>query len=106
MSNVRIEIASKAFTTKRGKARGTGNDYVIYRQEAYLHNGHHYPERFEVPLSAEEGKEPVPYEPGFYTLCPSSLKVGEYKDLEINRFDFKLLRLDEGSAAGKTAKAA
>lgn len=93
MQNVRIEIAEETFTTKSGKSR-SGQDYTIHRQEAYLHNGHRYPERFEVPVPMD-GDKPRPYPAGFYTLCPSSLKVGEYKDLEINRFEFKLLRLDE-----------
>jgi hypothetical protein len=48
-----------------------GNAYNIRKQEAYLHSGHGYPDRFDMML----GKEQPPYKPGFYALAASSLKV-------------------------------
>jgi hypothetical protein len=99
MENVRIEIADESFTTKSGTSK-KGEPYTIHRQEGYLHNGHKYPERFEFAPPEVDGK-PIPYKAGFYTIAPSSLKVGEYKDLEINRYEFKLLRLDEPAKPAK-----
>lgn len=92
---VRIEIVSQEISTKSGKSRSTGNDYTIHRQEAFLHSGHHYPDRFEINPPEVDGK-PVPYPPGFYTLAPGSIGVNrEYGNLEINRYEMKLLRLEE-----------
>ncbi|MBD9377927.1 single-stranded DNA-binding protein [Pseudoxanthomonas sp. PXM04] len=87
--HLRIEIADTTINTRSGKSKA-GQEYTIHRQEGYLHNGHKYPERFEF-APPMDGDKPVAYPVGFYDLDPASIRVGEYKDLEINRFDFKLV---------------
>lgn len=95
MQQLRIEIVSSSVQTKEGKSKRTGNDYVIHLQEAYLHNGHAYPDRFDLSPQVVDDK-PVAYEPGFYTLAPGSIGVNrEFGNLEINRYEMKLLRLPE-----------
>lgn len=105
MSQVRIEIVSTAINTLEGKSKTTGNPYKIHKQEAYLHNGHHYPDRFDIPPVVVDDK-PVPYEPGFYTLAPGSIGVNrEYGNLEINRYEMKLLRIEDAQVKPVAAKA-
>lgn len=95
MSHVRIEIVSKAVNTIEGVSKSSGKPYKMHKQEAYLHNGHHYPDRFEISLQDSE-LGPVAYEPGFYTLAPGSITVNrEYGNLEINRYEMKLLRIED-----------
>lgn len=103
MSNVRIEVVSKAINTIEGVSKSSGKPYKMHKQEAYLHNGHHYPDRFEISLQ-DSDLGPVAYEPGFYTLAPGSITVNrEYGNLEINRYEMKLLRIED--AQGKPAAA-
>lgn len=100
---IRVEFAKQEVTEKKGKAKASGNDYVIRRQEGYLHNGHTYPDRFEanVPDDLEKG-----YSPGFYTITPGSVVVnGDFKQLEFSRFDTRFQRLPE-SEQGQYAKSA
>lgn len=104
MSQVRIEIVSKAINTIEGVSKSSGKPYKMSKQEAYLHNGHHYPDRFEISLQHSDLDGPIAYEPGFYTLAPGSITVNrEYGNLEINRYEMKLLRIEEGQ--GKPAAA-
>ena len=104
---IRIEIVDNVVNTFSGKRKSDGQPFEIKRQDAYLHNGHHYPERFDVELSKDAKGDYLPaYTPGFYTVCPSSFRVnGEYKRLELNPFGLKLIQLPQ-DAAGKPAKAA
>lgn len=104
--NVRIEIVSTAINTIQGKSKSSGKDYKMHKQEAYLHNGHHYPDRFELTLPDNE-MGPVAYQPGFYTLAPGSITVNrEYGNLEINRYEMQLLRVADDAAASKSSSAA
>lgn len=104
MEGIRIEIASSKFETIKGKSKATGNDYEINKQEAFLHTGGKYPDRFEISLPRDAGGV-RPYAPGFYTLTPSSIVVnGEYKSLEISRYDAEYVRLPE-SEQGEYAAA-
>lgn len=96
-----IEIFDTAIESKKGKSK-SGQDYELHRQEAYAHNGHRFPERFLISPPVVDGK-PVAYAPGKYVICPSSFKVSEYNDLEISRYDFKLLRYEDPKPAAKAA---
>lgn len=105
-SIVRIEIASVSVRTLKGKSQKTGNDYEMRMQEAYFHNGHAYPERFEVPVpKTDRGEFLEPYAPGFYTLSPGSIQVNrQYGRLEISAFDMQLLALPATPAADATSE--
>jgi hypothetical protein len=103
---IRIEVPSKEFRTKKGKAKASGNDYEINLQEMYLHSDKHYPDRFEWSLQREGNGDIHSYTPGFYTLADSAVQVnGEYLNLEINRYEAKLVRLPEAEQ-GQYAAAA
>lgn len=100
---IRIEVFTTEVREISGKAKATGNPYKIRKQEAYLHTLHRYPDRFELSLKDEA----APYKPGFYTLTPASIVVnGEFKQLELSRYEMELLRLpesDQGEYAVKPA---
>ena len=103
---IRIEIASLAFETIRGKSKSTGNPYEINKQEAFLHSGGKYPDRFEISLPNDaDGVKPL--RPGFYTLSDSSIVVnGEYKQLEISRYEAEYVRLPESEQGEYAVKKA
>ncbi|WP_115556118.1 single-stranded DNA-binding protein [Xanthomonas campestris] len=95
-TTVRIEVVNKAINTFEGKSKATGNPFKIHRQEAYLHNGHHYPDRFDLTLNGDAPLGPVAYEPGFYTIDPASIVVNrEYGNLELDRYNLKLVRIED-----------
>jgi hypothetical protein len=58
----------------------------IHFQRAYAHFGGAFPVEFNLPLE----KPTDMYRIGKYQLSPQSFKVGQYGDLEINRFDIRL----------------
>lgn len=105
MEGIRIEVASAKFETIKGKSKSTGKDYEINKQEAFLHTGGKYPDRFEISLPNDPlGVKPMV--PGFYTLSPSSIVVnGEYKNLEISRYDAEYVRLPESEQGEYAAPA-
>ncbi|RRU12119.1 single-stranded DNA-binding protein [Stenotrophomonas sp. 278] len=105
--NVRIEVVSTAITTIEGVAKSSGKPFKMHKQECYLHNGHHYPDRFEITLQEAGELGVVAYQPGFYTLAPGSITVNrEYGNLEINRYEMQLVRVpDEAPAKPVAAKA-
>ena len=102
MTQIIVEIFDTNVETKTGKSQRTGNDYTLHQQEGYVHNGHRFPERFTLTPPLVDGK-PVAYPVGKYVICPSSFKVSEYGELELSRYDFKLLALSEGKPATKAA---
>lgn len=108
MSGIRIEIVDTTVNTFEGKRKSDGQPFSIKRQDAYLHNGHHYPERFDIELAKDaQGAYLPPYAPGFYSICPSSFRVnGEYKRLELNPFGLKLLKLADEVVSSKPVKVA
>ncbi|MCU7812602.1 MAG: G5P family DNA-binding protein [Candidatus Thiodiazotropha sp. (ex Notomyrtea botanica)] len=80
---IKLEFPSADIITKQGK-KGP-----YYKQVGYAHTldrdgrPNAYPEQFMVILSKDDSGTPIPYQPGFYKLAPQSIRVGQYKDLEI-----------------------
>jgi len=76
------ELRERSITTKKGPR-------AIFEQAAYAHtsdrngNPNPYPERITLTIwgNADGKPEHAPYEPGEYTLAPSSFRVGAYGDL-------------------------
>lgn len=62
---------------------------VMWSQEAYAHLGGAYPAKIKLSLDGPQAA----YPPGDYQLSPAAFKVGQYGDLEINRFQVKLIPL-------------
>lgn len=103
---IRIEVVSTAVSTIKGKSKTTGKDYEINKQEAFLHKGtSKYPDRFEISLPGNDSIGVVPMRPGFYTLDESSIVVnGEYKQLELSRYDTQYVRLPESEQGDYATK--
>jgi hypothetical protein len=84
---VRIEVISDKVSVKSGTARQSGKAYSIREQEAYVFlvdkDGvvPKYPTKIKINI--EDGQQP--YQPGFYTLSPTSLYVGEFDSLKVGR---------------------
>ncbi len=83
---LRIEIKSPEVRTISGTSKA-GKPYAIRDQEAYAwtvgRDGkpREYPERISVQL--EDDQEA--YRPGFYTLAPQSLYVGDFGRLQMGK---------------------
>lgn len=70
-----VEILSAEVTEIRG-TKADKTEYHLRKQEAYLHTGHGYPDRFDFILGKDsEGRPLPPKKPGFYALDASSIKV-------------------------------
>lgn len=65
-----VEVPSNHVDELRGTAKGSGRPYCIRRQEAYIHNGGAYPEKFKLPL----GETQTAYEPGRYLIAQGSFE--------------------------------
>ena len=82
---IRIEIVSTAVEEKSGNKNG--KDWRIREQAGYAFlvdeqgKPHKYPVACVIPLE----KDAPAYQPGFYTLDPKSLYVGDFRRLEIGR---------------------
>ena len=90
---IKIQILSETVeerggTIQRGERKG--ETYHIRNQEGYVHNGHAFPERFQIAL----GERPA-YPVGMYYLDPATVQVGDYSKIEIGR---SLLLLTEDQA--------
>lgn len=77
---IKIEIKSAEVKTKSGVSAKTGKNYSIREQEGYAFTFNRegkpnaYPERIVLSLRDED----QPYQPGFYTICPSSFYVAGF----------------------------
>lgn len=93
--DVKIEIVEVKTREHKGTSQA-GKAYEIRSQKAYLHNGKHYPAEFDLPISRDaNGTWLPPYQPGFYELTPGSITVnGEYHNLEINRYEMALVKVE------------
>lgn len=82
---IKIEISTAQFDEKRGTSARTGKPYAIREQEAWAYltdrdgKPQPHPQRIKVTLSDGE----APYNPGVYTLDPSSIFVGDFSQLNI-----------------------
>ncbi len=82
---IRIEIAGTHVEEKSGNKNG--KDWKIREQGAWAHLLDEYgnPEKYPVACSITLEKDAPAYGPGFYTLDPRSIKVGDFRRLEIGR---------------------
>lgn len=77
-----------------------GNPMTLYSQNAYVwKEGHPYPEKVRVPL--QQGQSA--YEPGRYSLDPACFVAGRFGDLEINRYEVRLLPFAASAQQAKSA---
>ena len=81
---IKIQVISDAVeerggTIQRGERKG--EEYHIRNQEAYVHNGHAFPERFTISL----GQDRPAYAPGMYYIDPACIEVGDYDALRFAR---------------------
>jgi len=81
---IKIEITSNA-TQQLTSKKGT----FYYKQSAYAYTHGRdglpkkYPEEISIILMKDEAGNPEAYQPGLYTLSPQSIKVGNFRSLEI-----------------------
>jgi hypothetical protein len=82
---IRIEIVSSTFDERSGSKNG--KNWVIREQAGYAHllddqgKPMKYPVACSIPLDRDAGA----YQPGFYTLDPRSIYVGDFRRLELGR---------------------
>ena len=71
---------------------------LMWSQKAYADLGGAFPAQMKITLQSPNEA----YRPGDYELSPESFRIGQYGDLEVNRFNIKLVPV---SAALKSAVA-
>lgn len=99
--SIEVEVQSNIVEERGGTIRKgdrVGERWSMRQQEAWLHNGRVYPERFVIALADTQ----APYPPGRYELAPSSIEVGEYSKLQFAR-ELQLLKLTEPKASPQKA---
>lgn len=87
---MKIEITSKAVDVRTGTSK-EGKPFRAVSQNAYLWlDGKPYPKEFRLSID-----EAAPYPIGQYRLDDSAFTVSQYGDLQINRFELRLIPLVE-----------
>lgn len=89
---VKIEIKSDVMQEKEFVSKKTGEVYKTYSQVGWLDKGDEYPVKVHVPLGTSRERRAA-YKLGVYTLSPQSIKLTQYGDLEIDRFNLQLTLL-------------
>jgi hypothetical protein len=83
---IKIEVVSTEFDEKSGTSQ-RNKPYTIREQAAYAHvldaqgKPGKYPVACKLPLEADQ----PPYQPGFYTVDPRSVVVGDFGRLGFGR---------------------
>jgi hypothetical protein len=83
-----VEITSVDGSVDTNK-RADGS--VNFSQKAYLHTDAAYPLPFKLSLASQADA----YGVGKYKLSAGAFKTGQYGDLEINRYQMRLEKLDK-----------
>lgn len=85
----RIEIYETKIRSFNVKGKDGKPDRTLYRQEAYLHQGGRFPVLCELPLS----NPAEVYQPGEYDIHPESFKVDQYKGVQLDMFNLRLIKM-------------
>jgi len=99
---LRIQVEKAEVSTRTGTSKRTGQPYTIREQECWVHTCdrsgvvHPHPERVVLMLDDNQ----APYPAGSYTICPSSLYVDRFRQLDLR------LRLKPVTAATVAASRA
>jgi len=75
-----IEITDNHAKPISGTSKKTGEPYSFSIQTAYLHNGDHYPTKFEIVIDSTKS----PYQTGFYDLASDSVYINRLGKLDVS----------------------
>jgi len=75
-----IEITDNNARSISGTSKKTGEPYSFSIQTAYLHNGDHYPTKFEIVIDSTKS----PYQTGFYDLASDSVYINRLGKLDVS----------------------
>ena len=78
-------------TPRTFPARGERPARTVYEQQAYAHLGGVFPVMFKITHEDHNAAYPV----GKYKISDSSFKINQYDQLELDRFNFRLVPLNE-----------
>lgn len=101
---IKIEIKTGVATTRNvnvSKGRNAGTVMQMTEQEAWAFTvdqqgtPHPYPSR--IVLDIEQGAQPYP--PGFYTIAPASVYVGDFSKLKLGRVKLTPIQTSARAAA-------
>jgi len=79
------QVESRTFPDKND----SNKQVTMYSQSAYIHKqGKRYPEYFQFTVEKNGIGEPMPLQPGVYSVNPEQLiVVGKYKSLDVAKYD-------------------
>ena len=89
---VKIEIKNETVQEKEFVSKKTGEVYKTYFQVGWMDKGDEYPVKVSIPLGTSRERRGA-YKAGVYTLGSQSLKLTQYGDLEIDRYNLQLTLL-------------
>ncbi len=75
-----IEITDNNARSISGTSKKTGEPYNFSIQTEYLHNGDHYPTKFEIVIDSTKS----PYQTGFYDLASDSVYINRLGKLDVS----------------------
>jgi hypothetical protein len=88
-----IEIIKGAEKPESRKFKNS--DDLSWSQKGFAHMGGVFPVEIKIPIENASYCNPV----GKYHLNPSSFKVGQYGDLEINKWNIELIPVNSNASA-------
>jgi hypothetical protein len=95
---IKVEVKHQVTEHVTGTSNRTGKPYSFHRQVAYAHLvGEEYPVKFELTHDSPGAA----YQPGFYTLDPSSIFVDRFGGLGLGRIRLRAIAQPATSAAAK-----
>lgn len=100
---IKIEVKTEHVNEKSGITATTQKPYKIREQTVWAYlvskDGSEKPYPTETRVLLEDGQ--FPYKPGFYTISPQSIFVGQFEKLSIGRL--VLMPLEVSRAAVRSA---
>ena len=86
---LKIELNANDCQINSRIVNGKNGQRTIHEQQAYYHNGGAYPMPFKLSIRTPADAYPS----GEYTLHPDSFTTNQYGNLELNRFEMRLVPL-------------
>jgi hypothetical protein len=86
---MKIEVVDATSEHREITLKATGDVRKVYNQNVYIwKDNEKYPIKSRIPLENSS-----PYPVGMYALSDGAFEVGQYGDLQINRYEIRLIPL-------------
>jgi hypothetical protein len=80
-----IEVKTSTVRQER-TSKGT----ILHKQQVAMHQGKDYPLVFDVTIATGQD-EPKPYQPGKYSIDPTSFRLNRFGSVELDPYGLRLV---------------